>query len=313
MSDTVQFLQALYQGADGYAEIRLLHKSGDYRKIEKIYRPANTIHTGNFDVLAEMNSDYHIYHRVNVSNGENSKKADISQIVALYLDIDDNSDEAYARLENLAVPTAVIKSGGGYHAYYMLIEPLAIDSPDMVLEVERTMQGMILAYGDGADDKAKDITRILRTPGFYNIKDKYDTPPLCELVYLDNDRYGRYSFSSLHSRFAHLGAPAKPKVRRQIPPSAYSNELPRWVNEYIQNGASQGERNAKLYAVARGFLDAGKTQFEAEQALISRALADGLTQSEANNTIKSAYRNNANPQVNRRMSSRYAIGDSFDD
>lgn len=309
--DASRFLEALYRNAEGYAEIRLLHKSGDFRKAQKIYRPANTIHTGNFDVLAEMNREYHIYHRVNVSSTQDSKKANISQVVALYVDIDDASDAAYERLERMHFPpTAIVYSGGGFHGYWMLRQPVVIRNRENIQDIERTMQGMILAYGDNADEKAKDITRILRTPGFNNIKEKYETPLLCELVYLDDDRFGHYGYHELYKHYAPRVAPAKPVIKRQVPQTAYSQDLPLWVQEYLKTGATTGERNHRLYAAARCYLDAGKSQFEAEQDLISRALADGLSQSEAKNTINSAFRNARNPQVTRTMSARYAIGDS---
>lgn len=290
MHTAAYFLQQLYRNIEhGYAELRLIHKTGDMSKVKRIFRPANLIHTGDFSVLAELNQDYHVYHRVNVSSTEDSKKANISVIVALYVDIDDSSDEALARLEDMLwPPTAVIYSGGGFHGYWLLNEPFYITSDKDRFEVERTMQGMILAYGAGADDKAKDITRILRTPNFYNIKEKYETPPLCELVYFDDAEFERYSFARLHKAFAHLGAPERPTVRR-ILPVINSEDMPRVVREYIQNGAPEGQRNAKLYFIARVYNDNGKSQMQAEQDLLPRACADGLTQSEANATIKSAF------------------------
>ena len=284
------FLQQLYRDIhEGYAELRLIHKTGDMSKVKRIFRPANTIHTGDFSVLAELNEDYHIYHRVNVSSTEDSKKANISAIVALYVDIDDSSDEALTRLEEMVwPPTAVIYSGGGFHGYWLLKEPLYVASDKERFEVERTMQGIILAYGDGADDKAKDVTRILRSPDFFNIKDKYPEPIRCEMVYFDDCEYERYSFERLHKAFAHLGAPERPVVRR-ILPVIHSDNMPRWVKGYLQNGAPSGERNKQLYSVARWYNDTGKSQMEAEQDLITRALADGLEQHEANATIRSAF------------------------
>ncbi|MEO0594862.1 MAG: DNA-primase RepB domain-containing protein, partial [Chloroflexota bacterium] len=154
--------------------------------MKRIYRKANELHAGNWQALRDLNPQYHVYHRVNVSATENSRKDSITQVVALYVDIDIATPESLKRLEDMKYPpTAIIYSGGGYHGYWMLSEPLAIDSVERRQEVERTMQGMILAYGEGADEKAKDVTRILRTPGFYNIKDKYFTYPLCEVVYND--------------------------------------------------------------------------------------------------------------------------------
>jgi hypothetical protein len=309
------FLQQLYRNVEhGYAELRLIHKTGDMSKVKRIFRPANTIHEGDFSVLAELNEDYHIYHRVNVSKTEDSKKANISAIVALYVDIDDSSDEALARLEEMNwPPTAVIYSGGGFHGYWLLNEPFVIASDKDRFEVERTMQGMILAYGAGADDKAKDITRILRTPDFYNIKEKYETPPLCEIVYFDDAEFERYSFERLHKAYAPLGSPERPTVRRYIP-TITSDDMPRWVSAYIQNGAPSGERNKQLYAVARWYNDVNKGQMQAEQDLIPRALADGLEQHEANATIRSAFHapRNVGNSLPKHLRNLMAIEDGMD-
>ena len=315
MHKAALFLQQLYRNIDnGYAEIRLIHKSGEYALAKKIYRPAKSIHTGDFDYLASLNDEYHIYHRVNISNTPDSKKANMSAIVALYVDIDDSSDAALARLDEMVLPpTCVIYSGGGFHAYWLLREPLAISSAKDIAAVERTMQGMILAYGDGADVKAKDVTRILRTPYFYNIKDKYPEPRLCEMVYFDEADYDRYHFDRLHKQYAPLGTPERPAIRRAIPVISGDN-LPQWVSDYMSNGAPQGERNHRLYAVARWYNDTGKSQFQAEQDLITRAMADGLAQHEANATIRSAYhapRNAANALPSH-IRSLMAIEDGLD-
>lgn len=308
---TVQdFFKALYRNTTGYAEIRMLHKSGDWKLVKKLYREASTIYTCNFDTLAQLNTDYHIYHRVNVSKTTNSKKENITQVVALYVDVDDNSQESLERLKGMFYPpNCIIASGGGYHGYWMLREPLTVAGDDAIFEVERTMQGMILSYGEHADEKAKDITRILRTPGYLNIKDKYPTPPRCEVVHFDADVI-RYGYKELHREYAPLGTPNKPVIKREIPQIAYTDELPLWVQNYLKTGANTGERNHRLYSAARCYLDAGKTQFQAEQDLMSRALMDGLSQSEAKSAINSAFSNSRNPNMNSTMSARYAIGDS---
>jgi hypothetical protein len=316
MQDTINFLEALYRNTTGYAEMRLIHKSGDWKQAKKIYRPSATIHTCNMDYLTEMNNEYHIYHRIGVSATQASKKADITQITALWLDVDGIDVTYYQRLEAMYLPpTVIINSGGGYHAYWLLREPVIVDSEDKRFEIERIMQGMILAYGDGADDATKDITRILRTPNFYNIKDKYNPYPLCKVVYHDNKLMDRYPYHRMKRNYHHLGAPKVLKPRRHIPQDAYSDDLPRYVRNYLEHGAMSGERNKKLYAAARGFLDAGKSQFEAEGELITRALADGLTQSEATQTINSAYRSSPNPQARlpRHMQNLMSIEDNQDE
>lgn len=296
--DARQFLEALYRDADGYAELRLLHKSGDWKLAQKIYRPASEMHLGNFEALAEVNHEYHIYHRVNISSTTNSKKENISQITALYLDIDDSSDEAYYQLENMQLPpTGIVFSGGGFHGYWFLRKPMRLYNQDNIFEVERTMQGMILAYGEGADVKAKDITRILRTPSFYNIKDSYEIPPLCEVVYLDDDSFGRYGFHELYKVYAPLGTPKQPVIKRKIPQAAITKSIPNRVKNYLKHGASVGKRNHELFYCARAYNDAGYSESEALAELGSVARSDGLSDGEIKQCIRSAYAYSPNPMT----------------
>jgi hypothetical protein len=149
------------------------------------------------------------------------------------------------------------------------------------------MHGMILAYGGEADRKSRDISRILRTPGFYNIKSKYDEKRLCRVVFYDD---ARYQFETLHRAFAPLGAPPQAKPKRYIPAQAYADELPQWVHNYLTFGAQEGNRNQKLFGVACEYAAMNISQSQAERELVSRAVADGLDSTAAMKTVASAYR-----------------------
>ena len=65
--------------------------------------------------------------------------------------------------------------------------------------------------------------------------------------------------------------------------------LPRRTLEYLQRGASEGMRNAELFDATCQFRDAGHSFEDTESQLLARALADGLTESEARQSIRSAY------------------------
>jgi RecA-family ATPase len=69
-----------------------------------------------------------------------------------------------------------------------------------------------------------------------------------------------------------------------------TGRLPRRTLDYLERGAPQGSRNAELFDAACQFRDAGLPAGEAEGQLIARALTDGLSESEALHTIRSAYR-----------------------
>ncbi len=65
--------------------------------------------------------------------------------------------------------------------------------------------------------------------------------------------------------------------------------LPQRTLDYLASGAVEGQRNAELFDAACQFRDAGRPVGEAEAQLLVRAAADGLSESEARQTIQSAY------------------------
>lgn len=298
MLDTAEFLQELYRGIPhGFAEIRMIHEAKKWSK--KLYRPLPVTDVSPVGIarLHEYNREFHIYHRVAISMEQKSEKPDIAMLPAIWLDIDDCSADAYNQLLGMNFyPNIIVHSGGGFHAYWLLVHPVTTDSERAWFEIERTMEGMILSFGGKVDPKTKDITRILRTPGFYNIKDKYGADkPIARVVFFDDTRY---TFEALHNLYAPMGKPPVPKVTRYIAPELLDRQLPNRVRTYLQTGAARGSRNSELYYCARAYLDAGYSQFDASNELSPRARADGLNDGEIATTITSAYKNNANPTMN---------------
>jgi hypothetical protein len=65
-------------------------------------------------------------------------------------------------------PTTLICSGGGYHAYWIFPQPFIIRSEDE----RQTLRKLQAAFVNmvGSDGGAKDIARVLRVPGTFNLK-----------------------------------------------------------------------------------------------------------------------------------------------
>ena len=76
-----------------------------------------------------------------------------------------------------------------------------------------------------------------------------------------------------------------------------SMALPRRTLEYLQRGASEGMRNAELFDATCQFRDAGHSFEDTESQLLARALADGLTETEARTTIRSAFNRTAREPI----------------
>ncbi|MEE9234961.1 MAG: DUF3987 domain-containing protein [Candidatus Acidoferrales bacterium] len=119
--------------------------------------------------------DHNVYFGVAIRRGRDGTKAGCRRTRVVWVDIDkldkEGLDSLLAKLRELQLsPHAVVKSGGGYHLYWQLAEPL--DVPGLLEEIEAVNRG--LADVLGGDRAATDVSRILRIPGFLNYK--YDPP-----------------------------------------------------------------------------------------------------------------------------------------
>lgn len=71
--------------------------------------------------------------------------------------------------------------------------------------------------------------------------------------------------------------------------SAVAELLPKRTLDYLEHGAPEGSRNAELFDATCQFRDAGQSVADAESRLLARAIADGLSETEARQTIRSAF------------------------
>jgi hypothetical protein len=208
------------------------------------------------------------------------KALDAIWIKALWVDIDVPGEEGYHQLiENLVPPSITINTGGGWHGYWLLEQPLAItdDNRDMV---KRTLKGMALACG--GDTKVADFARIMRIPGTVNTKpgrgqtcEVYDFIP------------SHFHYMDMELGYAPFAAPKIPDVQRELPAHAFEH-IPHWVSNYITNGRPEGQRNQTLFQAACDCFNNGMGMGEVEGLLRGRAVSDGLNEHEITATITSA-------------------------
>lgn len=106
--------------------------------------------------------------------------ADVVALPALFVDVDDPSDDTRLRLERMSPkPSCIVFSGGGYHAYWWLNEPLS----DMA-RARELLQG--LAQRAGGDRLTP--AQSLRLPNTINNKSGRDGRR-CEIRLLTDVRY----------------------------------------------------------------------------------------------------------------------------
>lgn len=155
--------------------------------------------------LGDRSGRMNLYYMVNPAMRLLSKKAeraDVKEMVALWVDIDPKKGEdpaaaradAIARLMGYRVPPSIlIDSGGGVQAFWLLDEPLYIggDVP-AAEEAARYNQQLEIELGG---DRCHNLDRLMRLPGTINLPDagkraKGRKPRRAELLdYRDDRRY----------------------------------------------------------------------------------------------------------------------------
>jgi hypothetical protein len=109
--------------------------------------------------------------------------ANCAHLGVLFADVDFKTTpepDVRARLARLAPfgPAAIVASGGGWHLYFGLREPLVL--PDEAPVAKTALRR--LARTLGGDLSAAEPARILRLPGTVNFKPTYGTPRRVSLI-----------------------------------------------------------------------------------------------------------------------------------
>jgi hypothetical protein len=283
------FLETLYDGCDeGYAELRLIHFStGEVRKMWRKL-PVERIDEDALSNVMKLNeAGWQCNLRIGISADKQSKDSAITHLPALWADVDakahgDSLNAAFMSILDAPVlPNAFVKSGGGWHVYWLLDAPLALVDDARRAEVKRILRGIARAVG--GDWQACSLSNTLRLPGSLNCK--YSDGRRAMVEGSINPR--RYTWEELRFHFAHY-APPQPKTKRAFNERP-TEGLPRLAQDYLTRGAQEGERNARLFAAACACAAAGLGRNQTELALRNRALADGLPEREIRTTINSAF------------------------
>jgi len=143
MTETITFLHDLFEGcASGYLTLTAIHPDGLHpvpsrhvplgdeaaleKALERLMR-ANALGWGAYFGVATR--------QVALGRWSRGGRSALGVLPALFVDMDGDPDAAWARLAWFDLPpSAVIRSGRGYHAYWKLSTPTAdLDSADRVL------------------------------------------------------------------------------------------------------------------------------------------------------------------------------------
>tara|TARA_R110002110_G_scaffold41594_15_gene131815 strand:- start:7609 stop:10029 length:2421 start_codon:yes stop_codon:yes gene_type:complete len=267
-----EFTAAIFEPTD-LIEIRML-PAGKREWVEagSLSSLTTSLHSNNQD-------GQNIYFGANPRSRQGSSAKDVATFRCLFVDFDDVSIDYARRIISeaaLPVPTAEIMSGHGAHFYWRLED--AIEDEETWASYQR---GMIAACG--SDSKIKDAPRVMRLPGFLNVK--YEPHKECVLLSLKPDQV-----CSLED------FPIQP-LESVVPPStALPSEIQDGSSEphpatlyFMKRGAPAGERNSRLFTAACDLAGRGYNEDEAMNMLVRPAMNSGLTPTEIEQSIKSAY------------------------
>ena len=111
------------------------------------------------------------------------------EIPAVWMECDKGLRPVNELLECANPPSAIIESGGGIHAYWVLSEPYDVSG---VVAGEHRSHPVILLLGQlkrvfAGDPQVVDIARVMRLPGSHN--SKYDNPISVEVIHQSDAEY----------------------------------------------------------------------------------------------------------------------------
>lgn len=220
------------------------------------------------------------------------READVKFLSGLWLDVDTDTPEALSALTRGAViPNYIIHSGGGFHAYFRLFQALEINDKNRE-EVKALLKTFIQSFeASGADIVARDLSRGLRIPDTINLKPKRKGAKV-QMISAPSKLDSAYSVIK-KTYGVNVQAERKKAPKAQNKPfRRYSPvpDYPDYVQQYLDAGAQEGQRNYMLFRVSGYFRFIGKSQAEVERLLLPIAVVGDFTREEAMNTIKSAFK-----------------------
>ena len=186
-------------------------------------------------------------------------------------------------------PNVINASGGGYHVFWLMQEPVLI-TDDNRESIRELLHAWVKLWG--GDDGAKDLRRVLRVPGTYNFKPDYPEPRLVTCVYED---YSVLCESEVLFDLARPFIPAKPVLSansRIISIDHDQKRIGRMVNACLErlSTAGPGTRHTTLIKAGRflgGMVGAGVySEMEAKAVLEAVCHQIGLIAEDGLKTIQ---------------------------
>jgi hypothetical protein len=229
------------------------------------------------DSLTELHREHvtgaGIYLTVNETDGRGRRAENIVRIRAVFQEGDNGFDGPFPIPPSLAIET----SPQHHHRYWLVADDWPADGKGRA-DFTSVMERMIASYG--SDPVAKDISRVLRVPGFWHRK---GAPFMVRIVEASGQRYTRAEIVAVFP-----SVPREPIKVREWKPCADG-----WLRGLIRAvaNASEGHRNATLFwatcRAGEAVRDGKASEAFVVDVLIEAATHAGLPEREAQRTVQS--------------------------
>lgn len=279
-----RFVTALF-APDDLIEIRAIESPG--RVVFRDWSLACQIAdlTGKLRQLNENAAN--VYFGVNPRSKRSGTKNAVACCRCVWADLDDVTLETVPRhwtRANLPSPSIVVASGHGVHLYWLLDKPQDVASPKSRADFESMLRNL---YEDLGSDATQDVTRLLRLPGFANVK---QAPVPCEIVQLTQIRYSIAEFDRWR------------QSELKLPKASFRNSAP------LDQARGQKQVERILFLLEKPVRDRSRRDFRVVCELIrlglSRSEIETLVQGKSKfvrveymqTTIENAFRHAGMPQ-----------------
>ena len=141
---------------------------------------------------------FDVYFGINPRTGNGGKKENIHFISAFHAEIDYGTtghkklplcktyEECLETIQSFTPePTISVHSGGGFHCYWVLSNPIRVSDVGLLEGINKTLSEKL-----GGDQGTHDISRVLRVPGTFNFKVRENPRP----VILISNTHKKYDF-----------------------------------------------------------------------------------------------------------------------
>jgi hypothetical protein len=288
------FLAALYPNVPDklWLELRCIHPTTGEVRTFWAQPSSQKQREAIFKQADKLNGEgYGVYFAPCLRREKKGNAASAALLPVLWVDVDCDGDQLerdkeLAKLREFEpVPSVIVDSGGGWHGYWLLDEPFALETDEHRQKIAKILHGLFVALG-GDEAYVKSVASVMRLPGSVNTKPERNRAQVQMVDWQPDRRYPLTCFDWLEvqPRMQQIGG-----LNAIILNGNGHHPLPPRTEIYLASGATDGTRNTELFAAACQIRDAGYSLSDAERELIPRHLASGSSEREALATIASAY------------------------